>query len=837
MNRSVYKMALLSVSASGLAIPTCSFAQTAAPADDGTPTRSPDDQRSAAPDGEILVTARKRDETSIAVPVVLTAVSGDQLESRGIVRLDDIAKLVPTLQVGGNGASVTGGVIVIRGISTGENNPFSDNAVSLNIDGVQVSRAQVRRMAQMDIGQVEVLKGPQALFFGKNSPGGVISIRSADPTDTFQAKIQGGYEFYAREFRGESFISGPLTETLGARLAVLGTTMNGWFRNTTTSVPLSPIAAKYAAFTDEHNPKTKEFATRFTLKWDPTSDFSARIKASYDKLKDNGPIATGELAYCPVGGKDQFGGPDDCRLNGRGTHLGIGTYVNTLNPLFPADGEPFNTQEQALLSAELNYDMTSDITLTSVSGYYYLRQAFAENYNSPLDPSRALVSANRFGNNEFTQELRLQTDYDFWANVTIGAFYQNAKMFTEQGTFTGLEPTPTGPGGALVNPLQINNYRLRHRGTSYSGFGQISLKPTEQLEFTAGARWSYEKKSLPYIATQTAPTGPGPFPRVVLAPIPGVPREGEWRDLSPEFTISYRPSQRLTLFGSYKEGFLSGGFNASATNFAVSQRYDQQVIKGFEGGIKAALLDNTLRVNLAAYRYQITGLQISLTQTTSTSTFAQVLNAGKVKIQGLEGDFTYRTPIEGLSIRGGAGYNDAKYEVFTAGCYSGQSQAEGCSTGVPTTAVIGGQSYTTFNQQSLAGQQLLRAPKFSGNLGASFETDVGSDYRLALAGDMSFSSSYETIVTNNPNARQSAYQLFDASVRFGPRDERWELALVGQNLTNEFYALRINDQIATGTGTGRAANDPRGRVLADQLGFVNRGRQIMLRATVRFGER
>ena len=180
---------------------------------------------------DIIVTARRRDETSIAVPVVLTAETGAELTRRGINSLDSVAQLVPGLTLLDSGGSRQGGTISMRGVAGPDTNPLGDQAVSFNVDGVQVAKSSVRRLAVMDLQQVEVLKGPQALFFGKNSPGGIISMRTADPTSHFEAKASLGYEVNAHEWRGDGFISGPLTDTLGARLAFYGADMRGWVKN------------------------------------------------------------------------------------------------------------------------------------------------------------------------------------------------------------------------------------------------------------------------------------------------------------------------------------------------------------------------------------------------------------------------------------------------------------------------------------------------------------------------------------------------------------------------------------------------------------------------------
>lgn len=147
---------------------------------------------------EIIVTARKRAESQLDVPVALTAVSGETLQTRGIFTVDALTKLAPSVKIADAGGVPQGGILTIRGFSGPENVITTDQAVSFNVDGVQVARASVRRMAQMDIASIEVLKGPQALFYGKNSPAGVISVNTADPTDEFEMKASLGYEFVGR---------------------------------------------------------------------------------------------------------------------------------------------------------------------------------------------------------------------------------------------------------------------------------------------------------------------------------------------------------------------------------------------------------------------------------------------------------------------------------------------------------------------------------------------------------------------------------------------------------------------------------------------------------------
>ena len=164
-------------------VPTAAFAQ------DGDETASRDSS-------EIIVTARKRQESILKVPVVLTAVTGEQLTSTQVTSVTDLPRLVPGLVIAGNILSI-GPQVTIRGVGTSSFDPGVDQSVSLNIDGLSLGQGLAFGSAMFDVGQVEVLKGPQALFYGKSSPGGVISLRTADPTDKFEVIASAGYEIEA----------------------------------------------------------------------------------------------------------------------------------------------------------------------------------------------------------------------------------------------------------------------------------------------------------------------------------------------------------------------------------------------------------------------------------------------------------------------------------------------------------------------------------------------------------------------------------------------------------------------------------------------------------------
>lgn len=775
---------------------------------------------------DIVVTARKRNESLISVPVVVSAVGKAELQRRAIVNLDGISRIVPQLLIGAQGGAVQGGNISLRGIAGPEANPFGDQAVSFNIDGVQIAKSSVRRMSDTDLEQIEVLKGPQALFFGKNSPAGIVSIRTADPTRHWEGKMSLGYEFQGQELRGEGYISGPVSDTLGVRIAGIFSNLNGYLKDQTP-------AGAYAAPDDHRNPRNRDFALRGTVKFEPSDSFSARLKLNYAQTRFNGPNAYQQFVDCPSG-RPQSGSVDDCASNDSYMHPGYGPVVGTLDPNFRGTSG-WGLQRQFLGGLEMNWNATDTIRFTSVTGYYWVDLNQADNFEG--DYSVVLAATNQYRDREFSQELRVATDFDGPFNLTGGAYFSDTHASTGSHTFVFASETsgqalqingPTVTLGSLPFrvPVQLNNYRLAQDGTAYSAYFQVSYKPVEQVEITAGGRYSYERKRLPRVLSSGSLISralgglPGPYnapldasnPAHVITP---VVTAKSWDDFSPEVTLSYRPSGDLTVFGSYKHGFLSGGFNSGSTSFVngADLSYNPETIEGFEGGVKAALLDRRLYVNVAAYTYKVSDLQI----TNFVNTVSSIRNAGGVRIKGVEFDVNYRTPVTGLSLNASAAYNHGTYSTFpTAPCYNGQTAAQGCNLAT--------------RNQNLSGTELMRAPKWNLMGGVSYEAPLGNALKLGLSVDAKYSTSFLTDASSAPRGRMPSYALLDATARLGTRNDGWELALIGRNLTNKFFYLQTSDVSFTGGTLGSGQ-------LGDRFGAANRGRELMLRASYRFGGR
>jgi len=242
-----------------------SWAQSDATAQDGGASAT-----TASGTSDIIVTARKRAESDLRVPVVVTAISSQQIANRGIASVEDVSRTVPNFIMSGNAGSVQGGNVSLRGIAGPESNPLGDQAVSFVIDGVAIAKSSVRQLSNIDLQQIEVLSGPQALLYGKNSPAGVVSIRTADPGDRFEAMARLGYEFEAREKKAEFMVSSPISDTVGVRLAGFFTDMEGYFKNV-------HVPGAYLDTRLDRSPGDRQFGGRLTLRAVSTRTDSAGI--------------------------------------------------------------------------------------------------------------------------------------------------------------------------------------------------------------------------------------------------------------------------------------------------------------------------------------------------------------------------------------------------------------------------------------------------------------------------------------------------------------------------------------------------------------------------------
>lgn len=761
---------------------------------------------------EIIVTARKRQESILKVPVVATALTADMLTGTQAIDLSSIAAKVPGLLTGSGTLSV-GNQISIRGVGTTSLDSGVDQSVSLNIDGLQLTQGLAYKVGLFDLAQAEVLKGPQALFFGKNSPGGVVSLRSADPGKAFEAVARLGYEAEAQEKRAELILSGPVNDTLGLRIAGMYDVTDGFFRNKADALPGLGGVDPDSRFAGAEN-----YIIRATTVWTPSADIDVRLKVNVarDELDDGG---IQQMVSCPDGRAAPSGVPfispsDDCRLN---RNMWV---VDSDPAAFPGirnGGRTFANQTQKFGTLEMNLRPDDELTLTSVSSYYHLLQNSMINGTATGAAGAALNADNRFQRQDFTQELRLTSDYAGPVNFTAGGFYQTGEMtnriWVMGNTKLGLPAT-----------LQLGSHYVDI--SSAAAFGQLRWQATDVLEVSGGVRFTDEKRSNREVDRITG--------REVTVAL--LTPEISSSNFSPELTLNYTPTDDLTLFGSLKRGFKSGSFSITTmTPAGRDNSFGDEKVDGGEVGLKSRWLDRSLTLNLAGYYYRYKGLQVGandLPQAGTSAIVLRTLNAGSADVYGVDLDVNYRPPaVDGLTLHGALNWNHAEFtSLDRVPCWGGQTIAQGCDqVADPLTG--------RFTSQNLDGSPLVRAPRWQANFGFDYTIPV-DEKTLTITSSNQYSSRYLTNLLARDDFYQKAFVKLGASVALAGEDEGWELALIGNNLTNKITTGNCtngnfaNGQILGGQLTGSNAVGPAGT--DELLCFADRGRELWARVTVRF---
>ncbi|MGE4322460.1 MAG: TonB-dependent receptor [Sphingobium sp.] len=754
-------------------------------------------------DGDIVVTARQRSESLIRVPVAVSAVGGSTLERAKISNLSEVATIIPNLTISKQ-ASGTGAALSIRGVGSTFNDAGIEQTVQVNIDGVALSRGFITSVAFLDVGQVEVLKGPQALFFGKNSPAGVVSVRSNNPGATFEASLRGGYEFVARQRYIEGMISGPLTPTLGARLAVRYDDADGWMYNDARAMdnPVEPGFPLPGA-RDRRTAGGKTLTARGTLLWQPSDAFTANLKLLANHYKDNGTIGTLQALNCAPGqtGPGQPGAVGrvtdpygDCQPN---RHTSIGDLPADIAARYPGarDGRPYSDVKSYLATLKMDYDLGA-LKLTSVTGYN-------DNDLKSSGPFDVTTFARYPGvilekGHQWTQELRFNTALDGALQFAGGAYYESAKR--EVGVISRIGSPPVDPATGNINSTARFGYV---KSRTLSVFGQALWDITPELELAGGVRYTHERKDTDVVNTYVNPAQAAAYrPQ-------GLVLSDRFRDsnLSPEATLTWHPEQNLTIYAAYKAGYKSGGASVPVSLTASTDRiaFGPEKTRGGEIGFKGTVFDRRLTFSSAIYHYKITGLQLTSVQTLTGGIFANfIANAATARTQGVEAEASFRAN-RFVTLRASAAYNEANITKFAnAPCYQGQTAALGCVGGV----------------QDRSGDPLSKAPRWVGVGGADLAFPLGGNLGLGFTTNVKYTSSYRTQDDGAPYAAQRDFVLVDASLRLHDIDDKWELALIGRNLGNEYYIV---------------TSSPRPGGLAGELyGPIGRPREIALQGTIRF---
>lgn len=607
---------------------------------------------------EIVVTAQRKSENLQDVPVAVTAFDSEAIATNRIQNVSDLGALAPNAVVfrqpgGGNIPQLS-----IRGVNAGNSASETDNPITMYIDGVYMGRTVGAIFDLADIERIEVLKGPQGTLFGRNSTGGAVSITTSDPSGVLGAKIDGTVGNFSQR-RVRATLDLPEWNGLSLRLSYLHGERDGDIRNLGAGTKWDFTERSGGVWGVRTSPETlgaeNVDAFRAALKYE-AGDFSATYKFDLSDSNSTAP-GTGLLTLDATGIIESQGTASELAALGLVTSQ---TRPDAVNNAFDTATEQ-RTMGHVLT---MNVKATDNLTFKNILSYRtnkikYSNQIDAAGgllQNATTDYLANLLGGLGFGgmdtdpnstanqgdplvllgivvgtnNQQFTEEAQLNYESDKFSSI-VGAFYFDENVdLNKLGTPLALfaQGLSTDADGVITVPGAPDNSSVV-KNKSYAVYGQGTYHVTDQLDLTVGGRQTWDDRF-----------------SYNLSPVPYRVKQDKFTYL---FGANYKPSEDVLTYIKYSTGYVSGGVLGGVP-------YEPELARSLEGGVKADLLGNTLRVNAAVFHTKFSGVQFI--------TFANGIqiqkNAGKAKSTGAEIEIT-AAPVRGLTINAAMGYSDFKY--------------------------------------------------------------------------------------------------------------------------------------------------------------------------------
>lgn len=651
---------------------------------------------SAAQVGEIVITARRRNETVQAAPLAVSVVAATQLEAQGLYNVQRLTQAQPTLQFYSQNPRNT--FVNIRGIGApfGLTNDGFEQGVGIYVDDVYYNRIASATLDFVDVDQIETLRGPQGTLYGKNTTAGAINITTRAPSFDFESRGEvsvGNYGFK----QGKASISGPLTDTLAARVSITGTHRRGTVFNT--------VSNTYIQSQDN-------IGVRGALLWKPKSNLNLTLSGDYNLQN-------------PICCAFSYGGYGPTQRAANRQYPALVAAAQTLFPGYATPStNPYDrvTDSDAALAArnELGgaalkavWDLNDKNTLTSISAWRYWDWGPANDRDYTGLPITT-KSQNPTKQNQYTQELRFNHTNDHFNFVAgVFAFYQQIRTsgYQESGRAASkwqLSPTdPLSNNPAVLNNIVVVN-DIRLDNTSLATFGKLNWEVTDRFTVSPGIRVNYDKKDGLYnsVVTGTASNGT----RQVVSPVPGsasysdpwtaaqrgvqasqyyAPELSNW-NLSYDLNLAYKVTSDVNLYATYARSFKSAGINlngvpADANGVAIPATFTikPEKVDHFEAGIKTQFWERRATLNVTGFWTDIKDFQASVSNGQLGTVRGYLANAEKARSRGFEADFSIR-PSQRFNAYASGAYTDATFQKF-CDAPPPPELAGGSSTGIVVT--------------------------------------------------------------------------------------------------------------------------------------------------------
>ncbi len=679
---------------------------------------------------EIVVTARKRSESIQDVPVSVSAIE-QELKRATVRRLEDIQNFAPNLYIRRSPGIASGAAVSIRGVSSSESDKSFDPAIGVMMDGMFLGTSSGVLLQNFDIERIEVLRGPQGTLFGKNTTGGLINVIRGAVTMEFDADLDLTLDNNGREDI-KAVVNVPLLgDQLGVKLFGASIQSDGFVRNTTLG-------------DDVGGDDIQDYG--FTLLWEPSDLFN--IKLHYEKFLDQSEQGAYTNANQP--------GELACNLEMGGNGIGCETSSNDGPDNNSANGRNFSDNEYDTFILTANLDLESFL-LTYIGTSRDMDEDNMQHFDgAPVDALRM-----RFFNDwhQKSHELRATSQFSDQFEFVAGLYFWEVDYVQRwdvgdlhyQLWRLGVFPIP-------LTPTSLNSNGQEQVTESKAAFLSGDWHLNDRWTLTAGFRWTEEEKDF-LGGNRGIPYNPA-----VGDTIPPLfePKSyyGKWDEVTPMVGARYQVSDDVMVYGSYSEGFKSGGFFGRQANFNLDPSYDPEFVENYEVGLKSTWLDGRLIFNSAVFVSKYKDKQESILIPVDLSNVATVVrNAAVLDMNGAEAELMYQISPAWL-VRGTYGYIDAVFDEYLAD--------------------ITGDQMVTDN----SGLTTRNTPKHTLGLTTSYTVPVGAG-NLEGVVSYRYRDEVEMIADNDPLGHLGSIANLSASVSYAWDDDRYTVSAFGRNITDE----------------------------------------------------
>jgi iron complex outermembrane recepter protein len=654
---------------------------------------------------EIIVTARKRDESLMDVPISIAAFTDTMLRDMGVTNVMSLDNRLANVVLDTVDYDEQRRVS-IRGISSSARTVGQESGFGVYIDGVYTGRAETYNQQLPDIASVEVLRGPQGTIFGKNTIAGAMSLNTRRPAKELEGNVTLEAANNGTQ-RVAGFISGPISDGL----------LYGKFAGTWGS------SDGYATNVWNNSQQgTYDFVqARLQLRATPTENLELLLSADYYKRE-----------YVPY--------VLDITESEAGLGVIPGDYT-VIEYIAVEGGAKDSETENSGVSLQVDYAFAGGHELTSITAYR--ESGYGPNY---IDNARVgldlFYTLYESDSSYLSQELRLASPVGERLDYVVGAYYSDQES-------TAVTPFILGSQFEMVTGFPLNGATFLTTPdidtTTWALFAHGNYRLSDSWSLSAGIRYTDEDKDAFFYQQGVPPFIPS------VGPLNDTSAESEW---SPTVGVDYRLNEDAMVYGRITRGYKSGGFNADNIASAENFTFGPEFVTNYEIGLKSEWWDRRVRLNAAVFYMDYEDLQVTQFDQPTSSNYID--NAASATSQGLEIEVT-ALPLEGLELSAALGLLDATYDEFV--------DAFG---------------------RDLSGNDLAFAPKVTGWLAAQYGFAIADHWDLVMRGEATYRDDMEGNPENSDTSRIEGYTLFNA--RVGLRNQRFEVALWGNNLADERYA-------------------------------------------------